>query len=398
MSDKANEPLPPKQIDKIWRRIYFVVLAILIFGLGILVGARLKNESSSSAPALNPGQSPISLPAKLDSLPITANSIANISAAAQASVVDIDSRPLVEQVPGQPLNFFGGSHVANGQNYPEQPISPAQGAGLIISADGYVLTTTHILHNGSSIEVRLNDQRVLPAKLIGRDSFSDLAVVKVDAHDLPVAKSGSGKSLRAGDWVAAIGSPPGFGHSVTVGTVSALSRSMNDSAPRSRVDLIQINAAINPANFGGPLLNMKGEVVAINTSIRGEAQNTSFAIPIEDARKVAAQLIKGGDLARPYLGIFMQDIDSFNSKALGLPTNVRGVLISQIMRGGPCEAAGLAVGDVLQKVQGVDVVTPADVRKITRSMRPGQALEVLVWRKGTTQTRKISIGKYPDEF
>ena len=186
------------------------------------------------------------------------------------------------------------------------------------------------------IKVTLNDKRTFKGTVVGRDSLTDLAIVKIEAKNLPAARFGTSKTIRPGDWAIAIGSPLGLDHTVTLGIISALGRSLSDL--NNSVELIQTDAAINPGNSGGPLLNIHGDVVGVNTAIRGDAQNIGFAIPVDVAKDVAAQLLAHGTIARPYLGIFMQELDEKLAHSLALSPSTKGVIIAGIAPDSPAKS------------------------------------------------------------
>jgi S1-C subfamily serine protease len=245
----------------------------------------------------------------------------------------------------------------------------------------------------------LNDKRKFKGTVVGRDRVTDLALVKIEAKDLHAARLGSSKNLEPGDFVIAIGSPLGYDHSVTLGIISALGRSLDlqNSGYEKSVQLIQTDAAINPGNSGGPLLNIHGEVIGINQAIRGDAQNIGFAIPIDVANDISTQLMTKGTIERPYLGIYMKELDEKLAKALGLPVTSKGVAIAGLAQDGPAVQAGLLQGDVIQKVDGKNVVNGKDVQEIVRSHKPGETLSLLILRNGQLKPLSVKIGTYPDK-
>src|SRR5579885_709784 len=278
------------------------------------------------------------------------NTVADIAAEASKSVVSIQttSTVSVSEAPfhlGLPFKdfeqFFGPDAQLFQQNRVRKYESHGTGSGVIIRPDGYILTNNHVIQ-ADDITVTLDDKRTFKGKVVGRDSFTDLALVKIDAGNLPVAKLGSTKTLRPGDWAIAIGSPLGLDHTVTFGIISALGRSLSELG--SNVELIQTDAAINPGNSGGPLLNIHGEVIGLNTAIRGDAQNVGFAIPIDVAKEVANQLLKGGKIARAYLGIYMHELEPSLCKSLGLQESMKGVLVARVAEGSPADKSGLQLG------------------------------------------------------
>jgi S1-C subfamily serine protease len=401
-SEPSNNRVP-----KIWKTASLILGLGFIFASGMLLGERV--HQPHSAQNTQPGliaETPDPKNSGKDAVSNLPSVIADVAAEVAPSVVTIELSPLKTQDKGHEPNLLGfmpGNNNNNG-NAPNEneglsaPTRRSLGTGIIMRPDGYIITSAHVIRKNTNIMVGLNDKRKLAAEVVGKDFFSDLAVLKVKETDLPAAKFGSIKNLRPGDWAIAIGSPLGFDHTVTLGIVSAIGRSIDDESFHNRVDLIQTDAAINFGNSGGPLLNIKGEVIGINTAIRGDAQNISFAIPVDEARKVALELIEHGEIPRPYLGIYMADMNSNFATQLKLPPNMTGVIVSKVVLGGPGDKAGLGAGDVLQKVDGKAVLLASDVRKISRAKKPGDEFEVEYWRKGSTQTRKVVVGKYPSDF
>jgi S1-C subfamily serine protease len=329
-----------------------------------------------------------------------------MAAEASKSVVNIDTSTSVV-LPDSPFGldlpfkefefFFGPGFRLGPPSSPRKFETRGAGSGIIVRADGYILTNNHVIGKADKIKVTVGDHKnkVYDGKVVGRDSFTDIALVKIDARDLPVARLGSSKGLRPGDWAIAIGNPLGLDHTVTLGIISALGRSLG--ANQSNVELIQTDAAINPGNSGGPLLNIRGEVIGVNTAIRGDAQNIGFAIPIDVARDVAKQLLEKGTIARAYVGIYMQDLDEKLSRSLGLGPRARGVVVVRVAPGGPGERGGLEAGDVIQKIDGKPVDTSKQVQQIVRSHKPGDSLSILVVREGALAALTVKVGDYPVE-
>lgn len=226
------------------------------------------------------------------------------------------------------------------------------------------------MQDADQIKVTLADNRELDGKLVGRDTYTDLALVKVDATNLPVAQLGKVGHLQPGDWAIAIGNPVGLSHTVTLGIISALGRSLTGTPVN--VDLIQTDAAINPGNSGGPLLNIRGEVIGINTAIRSDAQNIGFAIPIDIAQDVAKQLLENGKIERAWVGISMQNINSRNAKLFGVMSSTKGVAIVEVAPDSPALKAGLAKGDVIQRIDGQLVDSARDIQSQVRRHRRRQ--------------------------
>lgn len=328
-------------------------------------------------------------------LSMAENTIADMASKASESVVNIDISKNV-MVPGMhggsPFQYFFGADPFQQEQTPRKFQQHGSGSGVVIREDGFILTNNHVVGQADEIKVTLNDKREFQGKVVGRDSFTDLALVKIDTKGLPVAQMGTSKSLRPGDWAIAIGSPLGLDHSVTMGIISALGRSLNDI---NSVDFIQTDAAINPGNSGGPLLNIRGEVIGLNTAIRGDAQNIGFAIPIDIAKDVTEQLLKDGSIKRPYVGVYMQDVDEKLAKSLGVPGDTKGVLVAKVEPDGPAEKAGLLPGDVIEKVDGTAVASSKEVQRQIRAKKVNETVTFLVLRNGALTASTIKLGDYP---
>jgi serine protease Do len=270
------------------------------------------------------------------------------------------------------------------------------GSGFIISADGYVITNNHVIKDADEIVVRLNDRREFVAELIGTDERSDIAVLKVDANDLPTLKLGNSTDLNVGEWVLAIGSPFGFDHSVTAGIVSAIGRSLPNE---NYVPFIQTDVAINPGNSGGPLFNLKGEVVGVNSQIysrTGGFMGLSFAVPINVVSNVYHQLRDQGHVSRGWLGVLIQDVtrelaESFNMK------RPHGALIAKVLPDSPATAAGLEVGDIVIRFNGEDVGFSSDLPPMVGNSIIGKDVPVDIMRRGKELTVKVKIAELPGE-
>ena len=269
------------------------------------------------------------------------------------------------------------------------------GSGVIISADGYILTNAHVVKGKTNIKATLNDKREYHAKLIGADDKSDIALLKIDAEDLPAAKIGNPNELKSGEWVAAIGAPFGFDNSVTAGIVSAKGRTLPNETYTS---FIQTDVAINPGNSGGPLFNLKGQVVGINSQIysrSGGFMGISFAIPIDTAMNVAEQLKTDGKVQRGQLGVVIQEVTHDLAKSFGLdkPT---GALVSKVLPNSPAAAAGLQVGDIIRGVNGKEIVSSGDLPVIVGSTAPGKEVKLQIWRQRAELEVGVTLGSAGD--
>lgn len=297
--------------------------------------------------------------------------------------------------------FFNGQRVQPGPGSKGKLLIPKiekrnTGSGFIIRPDGYIVTNAHVVRGADKIKVTLNDKRVLEGKVVGVDSFSDLAVVKVDATGLPTVRMGTSTGLRPGEFAIAIGSPLGFDHTVTLGIISAVGRTVTDV--NGNINFIQTDAAINPGNSGGPLLNLKGDVIGVNTAIQANAQNIGFSIPVDIAREVADNLIANKKIVRPWLGIAMQELDETMARSLGLPADTKGVVIANVMDGSPAQAAGLRRGDIIQKIDGNEMLTAKQVQDYVRAHKVSETLNFFVVRNNALKGISVNIGQYPDKI
>lgn len=348
---------------------------------------------------------------------LSGNSIADIAEAAAPAVVNLEmirKIPLGAMPGGNMLKgfpgmefFYNGKKVSPDQQHHEGDESggadsgPFQekrdtASGFIIRSDGYILTNAHAVKDQDIIKVTLNDKRVFEAKVVGVDYFSDLAVVKIDCKDkeLPCLEMGSSNNLRPGEFVVAIGSPLGYDHTVTLGIISAVGRTVTDV--NGNINFIQTDAAINPGNSGGPLLNLKGEVIGVNTAIRRDAQNIGFSIPVDMARTVSTELIAHGSIARPWLGVMMKEVDDVSAKGLGVPIGTKGVLIAGFVQGSPGLAGGLKLNDVIVKIDGKDMCSPKEVKECVQGHKVGDNLSFMVLRSNNSQAISVSVGTYPN--
>jgi len=322
-----------------------------------------------------------------------------------AAVVNISTSKKIEsptepQIPegmeipeGSPLEDLF-KHFFGQRGWPQETRS--LGSGFIISPDGYIVTNHHVVKEADEIIVRLQDRRELTAKLIGSDKRSDLALLKVEAEQLPVVKMGSSKRLKVGEWVVAIGSPFGFDHSFTAGIVSAKGRSLPGD---SYVPFIQTDVAINPGNSGGPLFNMDGEVVGVNSQIysrTGGFMGLSFAIPIDMALEVVAQLKQHGKVIRGWLGVQIQDVTRELAESFGMK-RPHGALVAQVVPGSPAASAGLQVGDVIVEYDAHVIETSSMLPPLVGVTPVGKQVSIKVLRDGSLKTVKVRIGQLPEE-
>jgi len=279
------------------------------------------------------------------------------------------------------------------------PVQRGAGSGVVIDTKGYILTNNHVVGEADDIKVQFIDGKELPAKIVGTDSRSDLAVIRVEAKDytLKAAKLGDSEKLLVGEWVMAIGNPFGLDHTVTVGVISAKGRSGIGENRSNYQDFLQTDASINPGNSGGPLVNLSGEVIGINTAILGPGGNIGigFAVPSDMAKPVVSELLAGGKVHRPFLGISMQPYELDLAKAMGGPE--KGALVQGLTAGGPAEKAGIRRGDVITKVDGKPIANSREVQRQVLTHRVGDAVALEVWRDGKLVTIAAKAGELPSD-
>lgn len=297
--------------------------------------------------------------------------------------------------------FFGPDALGRGE-IPHQP-SPNQspeertvprgvGSGFFISADGYILTNNHVIAEAADIYVTLTDGREFKAKVVGTDERTDVALIKIEAKDLTPLKVGDSKALKKGQWVLAIGSPFGLDATATAGIISAISRDTGDYLP-----FIQTDVAVNPGNSGGPLINLKGEVVGINSQIvsrSGGFMGISLAIPIDEAMRVADQLRADGKVTRGRIGVQIGEVSKEVAEAIGLP-KAEGALVSNVETGGPANDAGVKAGDVITSFNGEAIKRWSDLPRIVGQIKPGSRADMEVWRRGKSVTLSVKVGEIP---
>lgn len=274
----------------------------------------------------------------------------------------------------------------------------AAGSGFIIASDGYIMTNNHVVGEANKITVRLADQREFPAKVVGTDPQSDVAVIKIEAKDLPVLPLGNSDALEVGEWVIAIGSPFELNQTVTVGVVSAKGR--NRMGITNYENFIQTDAAINPGNSGGPLLNIRGEAIGMNTAIfsrSGGYMGIGFAIPINMAKSIEQQLRKSGKVSRGWLGVMIQDVNEDLAKSFG-GTVAGGALVSEVSDGSPAQKSGLLQGDIVTAINGEKVTDVADLRNKIAMTPPNSELKLHILRDGREKELVVTVSEQPENM
>lgn len=392
-------------------------LALLLLGAGLTWGITHRSDwttlrflgRSTNTPTAQtlPSNSPISPPSTTAALAALgpSNFIQTIVQNVGPAVVRIDSSRTVDN-PVSPLfqdpffqRFFGGALP----DMPSQRVEQGIGSGFILTAQGRILTNAHVVDGADTVKVTLKDGRSFQGKVLGEDPVTDVAVVEVQADNLPTVPLGNSDRLQPGEWAIAIGNPLGLDNTVTAGIISATGRSSGQvGVPDKRVDFIQTDAAINPGNSGGPLLNAQGEVIGMNTAIIQGAQSIGFAIPINRVQHIAEQLATQGKVDHAYLGIQMvtltpevrQNINQDPNSGLTVQED-QGVLIVGVVPDSPAATAGLRAGDVIRKLGDRPVTEAEDVQRQVESMSLNQRLALDISRQGQSQTVTVSLGSLP---
>ncbi len=305
--------------------------------------------------------------------------------------------------PDDPLNeFFRRFGIPTPRGGPPRrgqgPQSRGEGSGFVVSADGYVLTNAHVVDDAAEVTVKMTDRREYTAKVIGFDKRTDVAVLKIDAKNLPVVRIGDPAKLRPGDWVVAIGSPFGFDNSVTAGIVSALARSL-PGEDSNYVPFIQTDVAVNPGNSGGPLFNMSGEVVGINSQIysnSGGYMGLSFAIPIDLANNIKQQLVGTGRVSRGRIGVSIQEVNAQFAESFGLD-RPRGALVGSVETGGPADKGGVKAGDIILSASGRLIERSSELPAVIAGIRPGVSTDLEIWRDRAVRKLSVKVGELPEK-
>ncbi|HEX3951527.1 MAG TPA: Do family serine endopeptidase [Steroidobacteraceae bacterium] len=356
-----------------------------VAGIFVMIVAHQRSDAGAG-----PAQAPVAALAPASASPARVTGLPDFSglvAEAGGAVVNVSVTERPQKVPGlnnqgdgdDPLSQFFRRFQGPG---PERaPPSKGLGSGFIVSPDGYILTNAHVVSDASEVTVTLTDRREFSAKVIGIDKPSDVALIKIAATGLPIVRFGDPAKLRPGQWAVAIGSPFGFENSVTAGVISAVGRPLNDGSNTTYVNFIQTDAAVNPGNSGGPLFNIEGEVIGINSQIysrTGGYMGVSFAIPIDMALNVKEQLQKNGKVIRSRIGVSVQDIRQQLALSFGL-TSPHGALISGVDPTGPSEKAGLKAGDVITSVNGRNIDHSWDLPAVIAQLPPGSTARLGIW-------------------
>jgi Do/DeqQ family serine protease len=391
---------------------YSIAAGLLLLGAGAgfaamgPMGAFLQARQSSQSI----GETPIAPPPPIAPGLIPSNNNFIVAAVQKVgpAVVRIDSSRTVKSEGSSLLEdpffrrFFGDDSAPS--QAPDQT-ERGSGSGFVLRKDGVILTNAHVVEGADQVRVKLKDGRSFSGKVMGQDPLTDVAVVKIEAANLPIVTIGNSDKLQPGEWAIAIGNPLGLDNSVTVGIISATGRRSSEvGVSDKRIGFIQTDAAINPGNSGGPLLNGQGEVIGMNTAIIGNAQGLGFAIPINNAAQLAQQLMTSGRVVHPYLGIQMVDLTPEVAEKINADPNsgiklgvTKGVLIARVVPKSPAATAGLRSGDVILKVGGKAVASGEDVQQQVEKSKVGQALTLDINRSGKALSLSVKPGEFPKE-
>jgi len=383
-----------------FKTLTLLLYAVVFFSLGIYVHGALTNPTTPGWSVTQGLARPLaSVPSK-EGAGSPENPFIRVAELVTPSVVNISTITTGKgRAPTELFRPFGNDPFFRDffdrffEGMPRRRQQSSLGSGVIIDKSGLILTNNHVVKDADEITVKFANKLEAKGKVVGTDAKTDLAVIRVSSkEDLPVARLGNSDTLHVGEWAIAIGNPFGLDHTLTVGVISATGRSEVGIAAYE--NFIQTDASINPGNSGGPLLNVRGEVIGINTAIVASGQGIGFAIPVNMARKVMEDLVKKGKVTRGWLGVGIQLITPELAKSFGVSAD-EGILVNQVMPKSPAEAAGLKIGDVILRVDGTPIKDARQLQRLVAEAEIGKTIEVVVLRDKTKRTLKIQISEMP---
>ncbi|MEH2392611.1 MAG: HhoA/HhoB/HtrA family serine endopeptidase [Nostoc sp.] len=392
----TNDDLAPKKIDtrgfpyRLWMLSYGVAV-VFLGSCSVLPAKTFETRQSDTQAQKTIEPNPGIIPPPIFSSSGDPNFVVKVVQNVGPAVVRIDSsRTITSRVPDEFNDPFFQRFFKDAAPQPRQRVEQGSGSGFIINSSGQIVTNSHVVDGADRVTVILKDGRTFDGKVLGEDPVTDVATIKIDANNLPTLSVGNSDALQPGEAVIAIGNPLGLNNTVTSGIISATGRSGSDiGASDKRVDYIQTDAAINPGNSGGPLLNARGQVIAMNTAIIRGAQGLGFAIPINTVQKIAQELIAKGKVDHPYLGVQMVTLTPENKERIknvaGDGLNITaddGVLLVEIVPRSPASVAGLRVGDVIKSINNQPVTKIEEVQKLVEKSKIGTKLPIEVERNG----------------
>ena len=384
-----------------WFKVLTLLLyALVFFSLGIYVHGALTKSTTTGLGAAQGLVRPLAAMPSKEGRGVPENPFVRVAELVTPSVVNISTVTTGKgRAPTELFRPFGNDPFFRDffdrffEGMPRRRQQASLGSGVIIEKSGLILTNNHVVKDADEITVRFANKQEVKGKVVGTDAKTDLAVIRVSAkEDLPVATLGNSDTLQVGEWAIAIGNPFGLDHTLTVGVISATGRSEVGIAAYE--NFIQTDASINPGNSGGPLLNVRGEVIGINTAIVASGQGIGFAIPVNMARKVMEDLVKRGKVTRGWLGIGIQPLTPELAKSFGVSAD-EGILVNQIMPKSPAEAAGLKVGDLILSLDGKPIKDARQMQRLVAEAEIGKTIEVVVLRDKTKRALKVQVGEMP---
>jgi len=384
-----------------WFKVLTLLLyALVFFSLGIYVHGALTKPTTTGLGVAQGLVRPLAAMPSKEGGGVPENPFIRVAELVTPSVVNISTVTTGKgRAPTELFRPFGNDPFFRDffdrffEGMPRRRQQASLGSGVIIEKSGLILTNNHVVKDADEITVKFANKQEVKGKVVGTDAKTDLAVIRVSAkEDLPVATLGNSDTLQVGEWAIAIGNPFGLDHTLTVGVISATGRSEVGIAAYE--NFIQTDASINPGNSGGPLLNVRGEVIGINTAIVASGQGIGFAIPVNMARKVMEDLVKRGKVTRGWLGIGIQPLTPELAKSFGVRAD-EGILVNQIMPKSPAEAAGLKVGDLILSLDGKPIKDARQMQRLVAEAEIGKTIEVVVLRDKTKQALKVQVAEMP---